>query len=176
MYDAYRYQKYLSLAFFISLIMIGQMILLNLFLAILLENFNIGEKAQQGDNEKTQYLKRFKNWISNKFNCQWIKRLSSAFKARKDKYKGNAVFLSIETKKEGDSSSSSSSSSESEEIIELGLKDKPSQKIEERKVKSAAKNSRKDILKKTVINDSTQSLIINSSMDQFRCKGLDSPL
>lgn len=70
MYDAYRYQKYLSLAFFISLIMIGQMILLNLFLAILLENFNIGEKAQQGDNEKTQYLKRFKNWISNKFNCQ----------------------------------------------------------------------------------------------------------
>lgn len=65
MYDAYLYQKYTALFFFISLIIIGQMILLNLFLAILLENFNIGEK-NKSKTKKTHYIKRVTNWITEK--------------------------------------------------------------------------------------------------------------
>lgn len=65
MYDSYLYQKYTALIFFISLIIIGQMILLNLFLAILLENFNIGEK-NKSKLKKTHYMRRFKNWVGSK--------------------------------------------------------------------------------------------------------------
>lgn len=54
MYDVYRFSKYLALFFFISLIIIGQMILLNLFLAILLENFSMDDKKEIGDKEKKQ--------------------------------------------------------------------------------------------------------------------------
>ena len=54
MYESYLYNQYLALAFFISLIIMGQMILLNLFLAILLENFNIDEQKDSTENrEKT---------------------------------------------------------------------------------------------------------------------------
>lgn len=66
MYDAYRYQKYLALAFFISLIMIGQMILLNLFLAILLENFNITDKHSKNKKDKSQYIAKAKAWVKAK--------------------------------------------------------------------------------------------------------------
>jgi hypothetical protein len=66
MYDAYRYEKYTALFFFISLIIIGQMILLNLFLAILLENFKLGEKPHKDKKSKTHYFKRFSNWVRGK--------------------------------------------------------------------------------------------------------------
>lgn len=66
MYDAYRYEKYTAIFFFISLIIIGQMILLNLFLAILLENFNIGEKSHHEKKNKTHYFRRFNNWVKAK--------------------------------------------------------------------------------------------------------------
>lgn len=69
MYDSYRYEKYTALAFFLSLIMIGQMILLNLFLAILLENFNIGEKSSKVKKGKTHYIKRFQRWVQYKCSC-----------------------------------------------------------------------------------------------------------
>lgn len=66
LHDAYRYQKYIALAFFISLTVIGQMILLNLFLAILLENFDMTEEQHQANKEKSQYISKAKAWIRTK--------------------------------------------------------------------------------------------------------------
>ena len=67
MYDAYLFNKFLALAFFISLIIIGQMILLNLFLAILLENFNVGEENEKGEKKnKKVMIEKWQNWFYRK--------------------------------------------------------------------------------------------------------------
>ena len=64
MYEAYLYNKFLALAFFISLIIIGQMILLNLFLAVLLENFSIGEENGKGEKKnKKEIIEKWQNWL-----------------------------------------------------------------------------------------------------------------
>ena len=72
MYNWVRYQKYPSLAFFISLIMIGQMILLNLFLAILLENFNISEKGIEDKSKHNSLMRRIDHYINH--NAKWINK------------------------------------------------------------------------------------------------------
>ena len=68
MYNAYFYQKYIAIFFFVSLIMIGQMILLNLFLAILLENFNIDEqrKSYNSETKRKSFISRVQNLIDKK--------------------------------------------------------------------------------------------------------------
>ena len=72
-YDSYQYQKYISIAFFLSLIMIGQMILLNLFLAILLENFNIDEQKGSRRTKKSKGVcTKIQNWVDQKMKSPWF--------------------------------------------------------------------------------------------------------
>jgi hypothetical protein len=42
------------------------MILLNLFLAILLENFNIGERRGKETKDKESFFKKFTVWLKTK--------------------------------------------------------------------------------------------------------------
>lgn len=50
-------EGYVAIFFFISLIIIGQMIFLNLFLAILLENFDDDEEEEEDSGFATIYEK-----------------------------------------------------------------------------------------------------------------------
>lgn len=80
MFEFTRQQGYIAIFFFISLIIIGVMIFLNLFLAILLENFDDDEEEEEESGFQSIYQKanefkvkfmelsiRFKNWASVKF-------------------------------------------------------------------------------------------------------------
>lgn len=89
MYDHYQYSKYLALGFFISLIIMGQMILLNLFLAILLENFSMDEVHDKTEKkDKDGVFKRLTNNFKKKFKkCEGCFRIWSK---RKDKYQESA--------------------------------------------------------------------------------------
>lgn len=71
MFQFARSHGYIAILYFISLVIIGVMIFLNLFLAILLENFEEGkDEEDEGKKEAASFLagvvKQMKGWVATK--------------------------------------------------------------------------------------------------------------
>jgi hypothetical protein len=65
MYEHVRATNGYSVLFFVSLVIIGNFILLNLFLAILLKNFEEEEEEEKEEKKTDGVLKGFSNKIKN---------------------------------------------------------------------------------------------------------------
>ena len=73
MYDHYRATSSITIVYFMFLFIFGNLILLNLFLAILLKNFEEPPEAEDNDEEeevkKVGILKRISGFCSNCSSC-----------------------------------------------------------------------------------------------------------